>query len=144
MPNDVRGSSSASGEASSRREASASRPTRSSPASAAKRLLVFALVRAAQLANRALMTNEALFKLRFAPGFEAARWRLGEWRAWRVYELARREVPAYREIAASAPRAFASEFAALPEIDKHSYVKAFPLEAQCLDGAIPRTGVVVD
>ena len=90
------------------------------------------------------MTNEALFRLRFVPGFEAARWQLGEWRAWRAYELARRRVPAYREFAASAPRAFATDFSALPEMDKHSYVKAFPLEAQCLHGEIPRAGVVVD
>jgi phenylacetate-CoA ligase len=53
-------------------------------------------------------------------------------------------VPAYREFAAGLPRAFATDFAALPEMDKHSYVKAFPLEAQCLNGEIPREGVVVD
>ena len=112
--------------------------------SAPKRTFAFGVVRAAQLANRALMTNEALFRLRFVPGFEAARWTLGEWRAWRVYELARKRVPAYREYASSAPRAFATDFAALPEMDKHSYVKAFPLEAQCVGGVIPATGVVVD
>lgn len=101
-------------------------------------------MRAAQLANRALMTNEALYRLRFVPGFEAARWRLGAWRAWRVYELARRRVPAYRDFAAAEPRAFATDFAALPETDKQSYVKAYSLEEQCVGGEIPRTGVVVD
>jgi len=98
----------------------------------------------AQLVNRALMSSEALYRLRFLPGLEGLRWTLGEWRAWRVYELARRRVPAYREFAAGAPRAFATDFAALPETDKQSYVKAFPLEAQCVGGEIPRTGVVVD
>ena len=90
------------------------------------------------------MSSEALYRLRFLPGLEGLRWTLGEWRAWRVYELARRRVPAYREFAAGAPRAFATDFAALPETDKQSYVKAFPLEAQCVGGEIPRTGVVVD
>ena len=143
-PTELPGSSSASDGASSRRAASGSTRTRSSLRSALTRVAVFTLVRVAQLANRALMTNEALFRLRFVPGFEAARWKLGEWRAWRAYELARRHVPAYREFAASAPRAFATAFAALPEMDKHSYVKAFPLEEQCLGGEIPRAGVVVD
>jgi phenylacetate-CoA ligase len=105
---------------------------------------VFALVRVAMLVNRTLLGSEELYKLRFVRGFEALRWTLGAWKAWRVYELARRRVPAYRAFAAGAPRAFAADFAALPEMDKHSYVHAFPLEAQCLGGEIPRTGVVVD
>lgn len=105
---------------------------------------MFGLVRVAQLVNRTLLSSEELYKLRFVPGFERARWRLGEWKAWWIYELARRRVPAYREFAAGLPRAFATDFAALPEMDKHSYVKAFPLEAQCLNGEIPREGVVVD
>jgi phenylacetate-CoA ligase len=91
-----------------------------------------------------LMSSEELYKLRFVPGFEALRWRMGEWKAWRAYEVARRRVPAYREFAGGQPRAFATDFSALPEMDKHSYVKAFPLEAQCVGGEIPRTGVVVD
>lgn len=105
---------------------------------------MFGLVRVAQLVNRTLLSSEELYKLRFVPGFERARWRLGEWKAWWIYELARRRVPAYREFAAGLPRAFATDFAALPEMDKHSYVKAFALEAQCLNGEIPREGVVVD
>ena len=90
------------------------------------------------------MRSEELYRLRFLPGFESLRWRMGEWKAWRVYELARKRVPAYRRFAAGLPSAFATDFSALPETDKHSYVKAFPLEAQCVGGAIPPTGVVVD
>jgi len=107
-------------------------------------MLAFAFVRFARLVNRALMSSEGLYKLRFVRGAESVRWGLGAWRAWWIYEYARRRVPAYHEFAAGAPRAFAADFTAVPEMDKESYVKAFPLEAQCVGGEIPNTGVVVD
>ena len=147
LTTEPRGSSFASAAAPSRPEASGSRRKRSWLPSALARAAVFTLLRLAQLVNRTLMHSEEVYKLRFVPGFEQLRWRLGEWKAWRVYEVARRRVPAYgaflRDHSEDA-RAFEIDFAALPETDKESYVKRWSLEEQCLGGAFPTSGVVVD
>lgn len=72
---------------------------------------------------------------------ERCRWTLGRWRARRTLELARRRVPAYRRHLAGRPVRY---WTALPETDKRGYIQAHPIEDLCLDGRLPRKGVVVD
>ncbi len=94
--------------------------------------------------------SETTYKILFTPGYEAFRFRVGNWRAWRVYELARRRVPAYKKFLEQAgnPRirtnGFIVDFSALPITDKESYVKKYSIEDRCLDGVIPAKGVMVD
>lgn len=72
---------------------------------------------------------------------ERLRHALGRVRAWRTQRLALRRVPAYRRHLTG--RA-AHRWSALPETDKRSYIQRHPIEDLCLDGRLPRRGVVVD
>jgi len=87
------------------------------------------------------------------PGIEPFRWAAGRWRAWRTFEMAAKRVPAYREflIEHGVPgklslkgQTLAKAFAALPEMDKDSYVKRWTIPARSVNGVLPRRGVVVD
>jgi phenylacetate-CoA ligase len=87
------------------------------------------------------------------PGIEPFRWTAGRWRAWRTFEMAAKRVPAYREFLSEhglsgrlslKGKTVAEAFAALPEMDKDSYIKRWTIPARSVDGVLPRHGVVVD
>ncbi|WP_251036700.1 phenylacetate--CoA ligase family protein [Arthrobacter sp. ISL-28] len=87
------------------------------------------------------------------PGIEPFRWAAGRWRAWRTFEMAAKRVPAYRGflLERGVPgklslkgKTLAEAFAALPEMDKDSYIKRWTIPARSVDGVLPRRGVVVD
>ncbi|PYY31489.1 CoF synthetase [Curtobacterium sp. MCBD17_030] len=98
------------------------------------------------------MPRVGTHKFLLAPGIEPLRWTLGRWRAWRTAELAAKRVPAYRGFLSDAGRSsrldtrsgIATAFSGLPEMDKESYVKRWSIPERCLDGRLPRRGVVVD
>jgi phenylacetate-CoA ligase len=81
---------------------------------------------------------------------EPALWRIGELRAWRAYESARRNVPAYRDfVAATGSGGVALKRArptieSIPITDKANYVKRYSVEERCRDGRIPAAGVTID
>ena len=115
-----------------------------------RRRAVFALLAAAGLLRHALTRSERTYRLLFLPGLEAVRWRFGKWRAWRVYEEARRSVPAYREFLAEQDTptvrmsGFDPDLTAIPVTDKDNYVRRHSVESRCVGGRIPSRGVVVD
>ncbi|MCC6317218.1 MAG: CoF synthetase [Gemmatimonadaceae bacterium] len=81
------------------------------------------------------------------PGFERLRWKLGELGAWLRFQEAWRTVPAYRAFIARRVGSTAGGLLAIehvPVTDKASYVNAWPLEARCVRGALPASGVVID
>ncbi|MBT2515619.1 CoF synthetase [Arthrobacter sp. ISL-30] len=87
------------------------------------------------------------------PGIEPFRWAAGRWRAWRTFEMAAKRVPAYRDFLLEhgvsgklslRGKTLAEAFAALPEMDKDSYIKRWTIPARSVDGVLPRHGVVVD
>jgi phenylacetate-CoA ligase len=87
------------------------------------------------------------------PGIEPFRWAAGRWRAWRTFEMAAKRVPAYKAflLERGVPgrlslkgNTLAEAFAALPEMDKDSYIKRWPIPARSVGGVLPRRGVVVD
>jgi phenylacetate-CoA ligase len=87
------------------------------------------------------------------PGIEPFRWTAGRWRAWRTFEMAAKRVPAYREFLAEhkvpgklslSGNTLMQAFAALPEMDKDSYIKRWAIPARSVGGVLPRHGVVVD
>lgn len=87
------------------------------------------------------------------PGIEPFRWAAGRWRAWRTFEMAAKRVPAYKAflLERGVPgrlslngNTLAEAFAALPEMDKDSYIKRWPIPARSVNGVLPRHGVVVD
>ncbi|SFR76490.1 phenylacetate-CoA ligase [Sphingomonas jatrophae] len=94
-----------------------------------------------------------LYRLLLVPGFEGMRWRLGIWRAWRAFYAAHARVPAYRHYIDSRGglpdihfdrKDITPLLAAVPEMDKASYVKAYLIAEQIVGGRLPRRGVMVD
>jgi phenylacetate-CoA ligase len=92
-------------------------------------------------------------RLLLMPGIEPFRWTAGRWRAWRTFEMAAKRVPAYREFLSEhgvaeklslKGKTVAEALAALPEMDKDSYIKRWTIPARSMDGVLPRRGVVVD
>jgi phenylacetate-CoA ligase len=116
----------------------------------AQRSLVFALLRVLRVFRAAVASDNRTYRLLFFPGFERARWRIGQWRAWRAYELARKDVPAYRSFLTARDdprpqvRRFVPDLSIVPETDKESYVRRYSIEERCSGGRIPRAGVMVD
>ena len=116
-----------------------------------RKRLIFMLVAAQDLVVGRLARNLSTHRMLFAPGFEHSRWVIGRWRAWRTFELARRRVPAYRDyLHTVSPAArvrldgWVADLSGIPEMDKASYIKAYGIEQRCLDGVLPRRGVVAD
>lgn len=115
-----------------------------------KRPLVRAFVGASRLAGRFVLRSGMALRMVLRPGHEASRWRIGAWQAWGAYELARREVPAYRDFLVrhgdpEVPfRGWLPDLSVVPATDKASYVKAYSIEQRCKGGAIPGKGVMVD
>ncbi len=118
----------------------------------ALRPVAFGIVACVDFVERMLASSGSLYKILLIPGFERLRWRIGVWRAWSNFYRAYREVPAYRQfIDAQGGRPhirlagnFLPDLRSIPEMDKDSYVKKFPLEQRVLGGALPVKGVMVD
>ena len=116
------------------------------------RLPAFAAVALIDIAERLLASSGGLYKVLLMPGYERTRWNLGIWRAWRGFYLAHRSVPAYRDYIAKRggmpdlhlTRALFPDLSAIPEMDKASYVKAYPIHQRIKGGRLPREGVMVD
>jgi phenylacetate-CoA ligase len=78
---------------------------------------------------------------------ESAWQRAGERRALRLFHLASQRVPAYRDFLRKHridPKRIVtmSDFARVPQTDKHNYVSAYPLHARCWDGKVADTQLV--
>lgn len=116
-----------------------------------RRRLIFLWVAGQDFIVGRLSRNLSVHRKLFAPGIENYRWVVGRWRAWRTFELARRKVPAYRaylESVAPAARVrlqgWVPDFTAIPEMDKAGYISAYGIEQRCVNGVLPRRGVVAD
>ncbi len=116
-----------------------------------RRRLIFLFVTVQDFVVSVLFRNLTVHRALLAPGAERSRWLIGRWRAWRTFEAARRDVPAYAkyltEVAPDAQvrlRGWDVDFSAVPEMDKASYIKAYPTNERCVHGRIPRRGVVAD
>jgi phenylacetate-CoA ligase len=102
--------------------------------------------------ERAFAGSQELHKILLAPGFEALRGRVGAWRAEANFHRAYRTVPAYRRFidehggkptipidADGIP-----DLRVIPEMDKESYIKKYPIEQRLRGGVLPTRGVMVD
>jgi len=116
------------------------------------RLPAFAAVALIDVVERGFASSGAAYKLLLIPGFERLRWKIGIWRAWRSFYLAHRLVPAYRDYLAQAggmpnihlTKGLFPDLSVIPEMDKASYVKAYPVHERIKNGRLPRSGVMVD
>lgn len=76
--------------------------------------------------------------------------RISFWRAWRAFEQARAQVPAYttflggQKLHLPEDKPLEVQFAAIPETDKNKYVLVHTTAARCVGGDIPAHDVIVD
>ena len=113
---------------------------------------IFAFVWVQDAVVRLFTHSVHTHKVLLGPGIEPVRWALGRWRAWRTFEYAARRVPAYGAFldergtpSKLRPKGdLRAAFAALPEMDKDSYIKRWPIAERSVGGRLPRRGVVVD
>jgi phenylacetate-CoA ligase len=118
----------------------------------ALRPIAFGIVACIDTVERMLASSGSLYKVLLVPGFERLRWRIGVWRAWRNYYRTYRTVPAYRQFIdahGGQPQLcltaeFLPDLRPIPEMDKESYVKQYPIEARVRGGRIPAEGVMAD
>ena len=88
-----------------------------------KRFLIFTFCIIAAHIRTLLMRNESAYKLLFMPQLQGFRELLGKWKAWRVFEIAKRYCPAYADFLAQHPgaevklRGWTPDFSAIPATD---------------------------
>ena len=113
-----------------------------------------AAVGASDFIGRNIISAGDLYRVLLIPGplFESLRWKVGAWRAWRSFHKAYKEVPAYRDYIdrqggipdINLKSSMTPDLTSIPETDKQSYVKAYPITERVTGGILPRTGVMVD
>lgn len=116
------------------------------------RQMIFSVARYVNEAQSMFVNSEAAYKVLLVIPYEKSRWELGKWRAWYNAERAYRRVPAYgrfvRKYGGKWPAVDlvygTPNLSVLPEMDKENYVKKYSNEDRCVDGVIPKYGVVVD
>lgn len=115
-----------------------------------RKFLIFTFLRLAKLFRDLVSTNNTSYLLLFKPGFENWRWKIGEWKAWRVFDLASKNTPAYQKflkqnnfssLKISGLTPLLSE---IPATDKASYVKKYSIEDRCVGGKFPSGGIMID
>lgn len=117
-----------------------------------KRIFTFAYLAVMERFVRLLMPRVGTHRILLAPGIEPLRWKLSRLRAWRTFEQTARRVPAYKAFLEERgfPRKLdvsqgvEAALLTIPEMDKDSYIKRWSIPERCLDGRIPRRGVIVD
>ena len=62
-----------------------------------KKFFIFTFLSAAKYFRTALSESEGAYKLLFVPGYEGTRWQIGKWKAWQIFENAKKQVPAYKD-----------------------------------------------
>lgn len=115
-----------------------------------KKFLIFSFLKLAKYFRGVLSESDDAYKLLFIPGYEQTRWQIGKWKAWLVYEYAKKNVPAYAQFIEQNEKKEVSvtgwdpDFTAIPPMEKESYIKKYSIEARCAGGKLPKTGAVID
>lgn len=114
-----------------------------------QRPIIFFFLWLARGFRSAVMRNETAYKIVFIPGFEELRWRIGKWKAWLVFENAKKTTPAYMHFLRGQKATvklnwWDPDFSQIPPTDKESYVKKYSIEDRCEFGKLPNYGVMID
>lgn len=115
-----------------------------------RKLFVFTLLNSLRSIRNLISHSESTYKVLFIPGLAFAWRQIGKWKAWQVYELAKRNTPGYRAFLKQNRHSkikltgLNPDLTSVPYTDKESYVKKFPIETRCQNGILPRKGVVID
>lgn len=115
-----------------------------------RKLFVFTLLNSLRFIRNLISHSESTYKLLFLPGL-AGLWRqIGKWKAWQVYDQAKRTTPGYRSFLEKhghtkiTLNGLNPVLSSVPITDKQGYVKKFSIETRCQNGEIPKKGVVID
>ncbi len=97
-----------------------------------------------------LMISDTSIKFIFLPGFNKLRNFNAKARAYSEFINAKKKVPAYRKFLKTKNfvkpsfTGFTPNISEIPVIDKENYVKVYSLNSRCVNGSIPKAGVVID
>ncbi len=96
------------------------------------------------------LRSQTAFMIIFLPGYENTRWLIGKWKAWLVFEKAKKTVPAYKEFMMNHKgceveiKGWDPDFSNISPMDKESYILKYSIESRCINGVIPANGVMID
>src|SRR5260221_583147 len=99
-----------------------------------KRFFIFLFLGFAKYSRSILSESEGAYKLLFLPGYEKSRWEIGKWKAWLVFEHAKKQVPAYKEFLQThgkivvPTKGWDPDLTVIPPMDKESYIKKYSIE----------------
>ncbi len=116
-----------------------------------RRFLIFAFVMVASCIRRLMMRSDIAFKILFLPGTGRARTVIGLWKAWYVFEQAKRDCPAYAAFCAEhgcevtlPPWGWVPDLSKVVPMDKANFIKKYSMRDRCLGGKMPLRGAVID
>ncbi len=115
-----------------------------------KRQIIFTFLAVASAVRRCMMKSDWLYKSLFIPQLYGFRELVGKWKAWRLYEHARKNCPAYARFIEENPGAgvvlkgWVPQFDKVPATDKKNYVLKYGIEERCYGGVLPMVGGVID
>lgn len=115
----------------------------------AKKQVIFWLLWIGVGLRKVLLRSETAYSVLLWPRWEPLWELIGKWKAWRVFETARRRCPAYAEFCARTGsrvtlNGWVPDFSLVVPTDKPNYVKAYSIEQRCLGGKIPLRGATID
>jgi len=115
-----------------------------------RKFIIFTCLEFAYIFRNTVTSSNNTFKYLFIPGFENFRWIIGKWKAWKVFESAKKNTPAYKKFLEEHPeskitiKGLDPDLTVIPIMDKESYVKKYSIESRCINGMLPTKGVVID
>lgn len=115
-----------------------------------RRICIFAFVALAALVRKLIMRSDVAWKLFFIPGADNMRTVIGLWKAWYVFEKARRECPAYADFLEKQGfknvrlNGWIPDLSSIPPMDKANFIKVYSMASRCYGGKLPVRGAVID
>jgi phenylacetate-CoA ligase len=115
-----------------------------------KKLLIMYFLVLASIVRKFMMKQDWLYKSLFAPQLAGFRELVGKWKAWRVFEKAKRDCPAYAQFVIDHPeadvkwRGWVPDMSGVEPTEKKNYVLKYPLLERCYFGEFPWKGGLID
>ncbi len=115
-----------------------------------RRSIIFAFVVLAAFVRKLIMRGDVAYKLLFTPGADNFRTKIGLWKAWYVFEKARRECPAYSEFLRANGftrirlNGWTPDLSTIPPMDKANFIRVYSMASRCYGGKLPVRGAVID
>jgi phenylacetate-CoA ligase len=115
-----------------------------------KQFLILCFLVVASAVRKFMMKQDWLYKSLFAPQLAGFRELVGKWKAWRVFENAKRNCPAYAQFVSDNPgtevkwRGWVPDLSDVTATEKKNYVLKYPLLERCYFGEFPWKGGLID